>query len=73
MILWKKQIPIYLGFSAKATAGVKVGFALWADSETAFESEYVNINATTVKIKAEVLLGLDLSVTVPTPYFKWPW
>ncbi len=62
-----------LGFSAKATAGVKAGFALWADSETAFESEYVNINATTVKIKAEVLLGLDLSVTVPTPYFKWPW
>ena len=46
---------------------------MWADSETAFESEYVNINATTVKIKAEVLLGLDLSVTVPTPYFKWPW
>lgn len=62
-----------LGFNAKASAGVKTGFALWTDSKTAIESEYVNINATTVKIKAEVLLGLELSVTVPTPYFKWPW
>lgn len=62
-----------LGFNvgAKATAGV--GFAVWAESETAYETEYVNINATTVKIDAEALLGLDISITVPTPYFKWPW
>ena len=33
----------------------------------------ISTDATTVKIKAKVLLGLDLSVTVPTPYFKWPW
>ncbi len=62
-----------LGFKvgAKATAGGS--FAVWAESETAFEMEYMNINATTVKIDAAALLGLDLSITVPTPYFKWPW
>lgn len=62
-----------LGFKvgAKATAGGS--FAIWAESETAFEMEYMNINATTVKIDAAALLGLDLSITVPTPYFKWPW
>lgn len=62
-----------LGFKvgAKATAGGS--FAVWAESETAIEMEYMNINATTVKIDAAALLGLDLSITVPTPYFKWPW
>ena len=58
-----------LGFKVgvKATAGGS--FAVWAESETAFETEYVNINATTVKIDAAALLGLDLSITVPT-FFK---
>lgn len=62
-----------LGFNVSASGGVTAGGAIWAESETAIEGEYININATTVKIKAEVLLGLNLTVTIPTPYFKWPW
>ena len=62
-----------LGFKVGAKADAGGSFALWAESETAIEMEYMNINATTVKIDAALLLGIDLSVTVPTPYFKWPW
>ncbi len=62
-----------LGFKAGAKADAGGSFALWAESETAIEGEYVNINATTIKIDAALLLGIDLSVTIPTPYFKWPW
>lgn len=62
-----------LGFKVGAKADAGGSFAIWAESETAFETEYVNINATTVKIDAALLLGIDLSVTIPTPYFKWPW
>lgn len=62
-----------LGFKVGAKAIAGGSFAVWAESETAFEMEYMNINATTVKIDAAALLGLDLSITVPTPYFKWPW
>ena len=62
-----------LGFKVGAKATPGGSFAIWAESETAFEMEYMNINATTVKIDAAALLGLDLSITIPTPYFKWPW
>lgn len=62
-----------LGFKVGAKASAGGSFAVWAESETAIETDFMNINATTVKIDAAVLLGLDLSVTVPTPYFKWPW
>ncbi len=62
-----------LGFKVGAKASAGGSFAVWAESETAIEMEYMNINATTVKVDAAALLGLDLSITVPTPYFKWPW
>ncbi len=62
-----------LGFKAGVKAKGGGSFALWAESKTAIETEYVNINATTVKVDAALLLGLEFSVTVPTPYFKWPW
>lgn len=62
-----------LGFKVGAKASAGGSFAIWAESETAIETDLVNINATTVKIDAAALLGVDLSVTVPTPYFKWPW
>lgn len=66
------QSPL-LGFKVGAKASAGGSFAIWAESETAIEMEFMNINATTVKIDAAALLGLDLSITVPTPYFKWPW
>lgn len=62
-----------LGFKAGVKASAGGSFAIWAESETAIEMEYLNINATTIKIDAAALLGVDLSVTVPTPYFKFPW
>lgn len=67
-----KENPL-LGFKLSVSGGATAGGAIWAESETAIEGEYVNINATTLKIKAEVLLGVNLTVTIPTPYFKWPW
>ncbi len=62
-----------LGFKAGAKADAGGSFALWAESKTAIETDYININATTVKIDAALLIGVDLSITIPTPYFKWPW
>lgn len=62
-----------LGFKAGAKADAGGSFAIWAESKTAIETDYVNINATTVKIDAAFLIGVDLSITIPTPYFKWPW
>lgn len=67
-----KKKPL-LGFEAGAKATAGGSFALWAESETAIETKYLNINATTVKIDAAALLGIEFSVTIPTPYFKWPW
>lgn len=62
-----------LGFKIGAEANAGGSFAIWSESKTAFETEYVNVNATTVKIDAALLLGIDVAVTVPTLYFKWPW
>lgn len=62
-----------LGFKLGAETNAGGKFAIWSESKTAFETEYVNINATTVKIDAALLLGIQMEVTVPTPYFKWPW
>lgn len=62
-----------LGFKVGAKADAGGSFALWAESETALEFDYININATTVNIDAALLLGVDLSITVPTLYIKWPW
>lgn len=62
-----------LGFKVGAKADAGGSFAIWGESKTAIETDYLNINATTVKIDAALLLGLDLSVTIPTIYPKWPW
>lgn len=67
-----KSEPL-LGFKVGAEASAGGDIAVWAESDTAIETDYVNINATTVKLKLTALLGLDFSITVPTPYFKWPW
>ena len=64
---------LLLGFEVGVKADAGGSFAVWTESETAIEMEHMNINATTVKIDAALLLGVDLSITVPTPYFKWPW
>jgi hypothetical protein len=59
-----------LGGEITANASAGANFAIYAESENALEFEHVNINASTLKIKATALLGLDLAVTIPTPYFK---
>ena len=56
---------------AKANAGASG--AIWIESETAIETDYVNINATTIDIDAEFLIGGEIELTIPTLYFKWPW
>lgn len=67
----KKDSLFKLKVGAKADAGGS--FALYADSKTAIETDYININATSVKIDASFLIGAEIDVTFPTPYFKWPW
>lgn len=62
-------------FGAKAGVKANAGgsFALWAESKTAFETPLFNVNATTLEIDLSLLVGIEAEVTVPTPYFKWPW
>ena len=39
----------------------------------AIDLDIADINATTLKIKGEFLLGGNIEITVPTIYMKWPW
>ena len=60
-------------FSVTAMTEMGGSGAIYAESKTAIETDFVNINATTIKIKGAVLLGGCIQITVPTPYFKFPW
>lgn len=60
-----------LSVSASADAGGS--FAIYSESKKAIETDLININATSFKIKGSFLAGGCIQVTVPTPYFKWPW
>ena len=62
-----------LGFDLKASASAGVGAALWLESNTAYEMKFANINATEIKIDLEALIGVEVSISVPTPYIKPPW
>lgn len=62
-----------LGFKVGAKADAGGSIAAWAESETAIETEYFNINAVTVKLDLALLVGVDMSVTFPCPWFKAPW
>lgn len=68
-----KEKKTLLGFNGGVKADAGGSFALWAESETALEFEHMNINATTIKVDLSLFLGAEVSVTVPTPYFKKPW
>nr|WP_278246267.1 T7SS effector LXG polymorphic toxin [Clostridium polynesiense] len=59
------------GFGVAADAGVSADFAIYAESQTAIETDIININATSLKVKAQALLGFEVNVTVPTPYINW--
>ncbi len=60
-----------LSVSGSATVGA--GICVMADSVVAYEFDNFNINATTIKIGAEILGGGSLNITIPTIYVKWPW
>ena len=62
-----------LGFEVSPEGKIGTGAALWFESKTAIEGEYININATTVKIKAVLGVGGEISLTAPTLCLKWPW
>ena len=62
-------LKLKLGVSGNAGAS----FAVYSESKTAIETDWININATTLKIKGSFLLGGNIEITMPTPYFKWPW
>ena len=62
-------------FKLSVKEGVTTGaaFAIYAENKTAIETDFVNINATSLKVALGLGLDLEVNVTVPTPYFKWPW
>jgi hypothetical protein len=62
-----------LGMNVSASASAGGSISAWAESKTAYETEFVNINASTLKLKGEFLLGVDVSLTIPTLYIKTPW
>ena len=62
-----------LGFEVEPEANLGAGAAFYMESKTAYEGEIVNINATKIKIKAVLGVGGNISITVPTVHFRWPW
>lgn len=57
----------------RASANAGGSFAVYAESKKAIDLDIADINATTLKIKGEFLLGGNIEITVPTIYMKWPW
>lgn len=62
-------------FKLTVKEGVTMGgaFAVFADSKTGIETDFININATSLKIALGLGADLEVNVTVPTVYMKWPW
>lgn len=62
-------------FKLSAKEGVTMGaaFATYAESKTAIETDFANINATSLKVVLGLGLDLEVNVTVPTIYMKWKW
>jgi hypothetical protein len=59
--------------SVSPKGGISAAGGVWMESKTALEGEYFNINATTLSIDAEALVGGEVSITVPTIAFRTPW
>lgn len=61
-----------LGANVQGKAGAGTSFGVWAQSEKAFETDYFNVNALSLDLDLEVVLGVNASITVPTIVPKWP-
>lgn len=59
--------------NVKGEATVGAAFKAYAQSETAVETDFVNINATSLDLEIGLGLDIEVSVTVPTLYLKLPW
>lgn len=62
-------------FKLTVKEGVTMGaaFAMYADSKTGIETDFINVNATNLKVAVGLGLDFELNITVPTLYMKWPW
>lgn len=49
------------------------GGGLWLERKKVHETEYANIYTETIEIDLELLLGLKISLTVPSVDYKWTW
>ena len=65
----KDLFKLSAGVSASAGGGV----AAYAESKKVIETDYVNVNAVSIKLKGEFIAGACVQITVPVPYVKWPW
>lgn len=68
-----KEKGSFFKAEAKVKANAGGSFAIYSESKTGIETEYVNINATSLKIDASALIGFEIDVTIPTIYVKWGW
>lgn len=62
-----------LGFKVGAAVDAGGEFECWSESKTAYETEYVNVNATSFNVGAGVLFEGGVEVTIPTLYVKKLW
>ena len=61
------------GVKAEGSVGIQASAGVYAESTTAYEFKYANVNATTLDVDLALVLGVSFSITVPTISLKWPW
>lgn len=69
----KKVKKTMLGMDASVGIGLDVGFAAYAKSENVWKGDYINVNATSVKLKGAFGLSAEVELTIPTISINWPW
>lgn len=69
----KKENNELLSLGVSPHIGASVGGGAYIESKKAIETDYFNINATTVSVDLTVFVGIKADITVPTFHLKVPW
>lgn len=67
-----KEVSL-LGAKVGGKAGGGVDASAYIESQKAIDLGDVNINATNIHVGAQLGLGFEIDLTVPTISFDWPW
>ncbi|MFD1850864.1 T7SS effector LXG polymorphic toxin [Oceanobacillus bengalensis] len=68
-----KEKKSLLGADVSASIGFQAGAEAELSQSTVFESEYLDVEANTVKVDLSLVVGVKLSLSFPTVDLKWPW